>query len=69
MWSGEGGLSGLEDIMGILVEKGVRIGIECHLLSKWREAGGVEFDYIEMLGHLTREGSRRLLCDGETQLV
>lgn len=44
MWSGEGGLSGLEDIMGILVEKGVRIGIECHLLSKSREAGGVEFD-------------------------
>lgn len=57
MWSGEGGLKGLEDIMGIWVEKGVRIGIECHLLGKWREAEGVE---MEMLGHLTGGGSRSL---------
>lgn len=60
MWSGEGGLKGLEDIMGIWVEKGVRIGIECHLLGKWREAEGVEFDEIEMLGHLIRGGIRSL---------
>lgn len=44
MWSGEGGLNGLEDNMGIWLEEDIRIGIECHLLGKWREAEGVEFD-------------------------
>lgn len=44
MWSGRGGLNDLEDIMGVIVEKGARIGIECHLLGKWREVEGVEFD-------------------------